>query len=399
MRLLTILFLLLCISAHGQMSVTPVMQGFTPSLVLDFTKGTLPAGLTFTRNSIATRVNASGNIETVANDVPRFDYDPVTLQPRGILIEEARTNLARLSADFDNAVWSKGNDANPPSSVVANVAIGPDGTMSADRFVPGVSGNPANQASFVNSNRIFQEVSSSASTTFTNSIYVKTDAVNTQCAIMVVTSGTNNIISSTTITTSSSWQRISTTGTTNGNRYVFVSSQPVLIWGAQAEVGFFATSYIPTTSSSVTRAAEFCSLSVGSWYNPYEGCWLVRTTIPPPEANYRRIVAYQDDRDFLETYNNGSTGTSAYNGEAGFAKFGTVPTDGFINHAMYYNQSGSAVTRQGLTPITSTRLFGVPTLIYLGCRNTGSGILNAHIAKVVYRPHAPSNSYLQSLTQ
>ena len=47
---------------------------------------------TFTRASIATRVNAQGLIEEVPADTPRFDHDPVTLAPKGLLLEQARTN-------------------------------------------------------------------------------------------------------------------------------------------------------------------------------------------------------------------------------------------------------------------------------------------------------------------
>ncbi len=48
----------------------------TPSLNLDFTTGTMPFGLTFSRTSIATRFNSSGVLETVTANTPRIDYDP-----------------------------------------------------------------------------------------------------------------------------------------------------------------------------------------------------------------------------------------------------------------------------------------------------------------------------------
>ncbi|NID09373.1 hypothetical protein [Fibrivirga algicola] len=75
-----------------------VVGQFTPSLNLDFTKGVMPSGMTYTRSGVATRVNASGILETVLANVPRFDYDPVTLQLKGLLIEEARTNVLLQSA-------------------------------------------------------------------------------------------------------------------------------------------------------------------------------------------------------------------------------------------------------------------------------------------------------------
>lgn len=64
-----------------------------PALDLDFTSGTLDSRITFTRASSATYVNSSGAITTATTNTPRFDYDPVTLEAKGLLIEEQRTNL------------------------------------------------------------------------------------------------------------------------------------------------------------------------------------------------------------------------------------------------------------------------------------------------------------------
>ena len=47
---------------------------------------------------------------------PRFDFDPVTRQPRGILIEEQRTNIVTYSDQFDNSAWTKTR-----CQIVANV--------------------------------------------------------------------------------------------------------------------------------------------------------------------------------------------------------------------------------------------------------------------------------------
>lgn len=47
----------------------------------------------FTRASTATYFDASGTLQTAAINQPRFTYNPATLQPLGLLVEEARTNL------------------------------------------------------------------------------------------------------------------------------------------------------------------------------------------------------------------------------------------------------------------------------------------------------------------
>ncbi len=70
---------------------------YTPSLLLDFSKGVMPASLTFGRASVATRMNPNGLIETVAADVPRFDYQ----------ITSQRTNKLRYSNTLSNASWTK----------------------------------------------------------------------------------------------------------------------------------------------------------------------------------------------------------------------------------------------------------------------------------------------------
>ena len=61
----------------------------------------------FVRNSIATIVNFQGLIEVVQANTPRFDHDPVTLTPKGLLLEEARTNLVLQSSDLSDASWVK----------------------------------------------------------------------------------------------------------------------------------------------------------------------------------------------------------------------------------------------------------------------------------------------------
>jgi hypothetical protein len=58
----------------------------------------LPNFFTFTRASSATAFNSSGTLVTVSSDVPRFDFNPSTLAPRGLLLEGARTNLLLNSA-------------------------------------------------------------------------------------------------------------------------------------------------------------------------------------------------------------------------------------------------------------------------------------------------------------
>lgn len=74
------------------------VPGRAPSLDLDFTAGTADSRLTVTRAGTATRVNASGAIETVAANTARLDYDMQTLACKGLLVEAGSTNLLLNSA-------------------------------------------------------------------------------------------------------------------------------------------------------------------------------------------------------------------------------------------------------------------------------------------------------------
>jgi len=69
--------------------------GFAPAVYTDFTQlgGVLPSSLYSYAGANGTYINSAGVITAATTNVARFDYDPVTLLPRGLLIEESRTNL------------------------------------------------------------------------------------------------------------------------------------------------------------------------------------------------------------------------------------------------------------------------------------------------------------------
>ena len=83
---------------------TPPVLMTTPFIFIN--EGVLDPRITFTRASTATRVNSLGLIEIVEVDIPRLDYDPVTLAQKGILIEESRTNALVRSNDF-STTWAR----------------------------------------------------------------------------------------------------------------------------------------------------------------------------------------------------------------------------------------------------------------------------------------------------
>ena len=74
----------------------------------DFTTGSIPAGMTFTRAATtngASYFNSSGVMNFAGTDVARFDYDPSALTLRGLLYEPSATNYLKYSQDFSNGNW------------------------------------------------------------------------------------------------------------------------------------------------------------------------------------------------------------------------------------------------------------------------------------------------------
>ena len=397
-----------------------------PTMSLNFLSGSLDSRITFTRSSSATRVNASGVIESVTANTPRFDYDPVTLAPRGLLVEEQRTNLLLRSEEFDNASWGTAQ-----AIITANATTSPDGTADADSIIETTasSAHGVNQtatlsavaytySAFVKANgrswvRLFAFQSGPGSTSVW--FNVSTGVVGT------VGAGASNA----TITNfGNGWYRCAFTFTAvaasaslyvqlatadNGaSIYTGDGTSGIFVYGAQLEAGAFATSYIPTVASQVTRTADVATITganFSQWFNAAEGCFVAEadtfdTAFPVAVAATGSGAGYTT-LQLLTT----SAPTNSVRFEVGNttqqADIAASVTSrlGPNKWAGAYAANNFAVSANGGAAVTDTS-GTVPTVseLRLGRGYNPSSVLNGHIRSIRYWPTRLPNAQLQALT-
>lgn len=220
--------------------------------------------ITITRNTPSTYVPvaATGTVYAAPPNTTRVTEN-------GILIEPLSTNLLLYSQDLTQTAWTKGtaNTASP------SAAAAPDGTVTGTQLVTAATGT----------NTISQAITSSATVgSYTFSVWLKSvSGALTGHGVEIYDSTAAAALCSTSASLTTSWARYSCTGTATTGHALAAWITPsmsttVLVWGAQAETRPLPTSYIATTTATVTRNADVVDLPAN--LNPNEGCLLVTVT-------------------------------------------------------------------------------------------------------------------------
>lgn len=276
-------------AAHGIRAPIPAMS-------LPFAAaGVVDPRITFTRASGATRTAQNGLLEVVASGVPRIDYDPVTLACKGLLVEEARTNLLLYSQEFDNAYWVKSN-----TTVVADAVTAPDGALTADKVV-------ASATTSIHGITV-PSTSYTSGGAYTMSVFAKAGEYS---VFSIIRSGTGGFSARFDLSTgtatdligggkvsathvgggwyrcSMSWTSSSSTARTHSiqienpsgtNSFLGDGTSGIYLWGAQLAAKPFPGSYVPTTTAAATKAADVAVMSgsnFSDWYNQAGGTIVV----------------------------------------------------------------------------------------------------------------------------
>ena len=286
----------------------------------------------FSRNTVATRINKDGLIETVAVGKSRLNYPLIDGVVNGCpshLLEPERLQKIQYSEDFSNAAWSKGN-----STVTANQAISPDGSQTADLLQLTSAGGNVYDGVGGSGDYAFSVFAKYVDAQF---IRLRSTGSYAYFDIQNGSVGSTINVSSTKIEDyGNGWYRCTVVGNnTNSLAQIFVSDTDgsntgtgsVYLWGAQLEQGSYATSYIPNygTSAGITRSAETANgAGDASTFNDSEGVLMAEISALADDGTNRyislsdgstsnRVNIFFDSSNDLRGYYNGLSGSISIN--------------------------------------------------------------------------------------
>ena len=356
--------------------------------------------ITFSRASGGTFVGSNGLIQTAGVNVPRFDHDPVTGESLGLLIEEGRTNKMLRSENLVNAsnYWRCFNGATTTlSSVTA-----PDGV--SNMWLVDLSDTPGTSSE---GSRVVQGSLAFNNVVNTFSFYARSVS-GTGTFPVAFFNGSNYVKSYVILTETTQRYEISCPSgisTTNNNIFGFsrrgLSHNETLtqayIFGCQVEAAPYASSYISTDSSAVTRSPDICTIegtSFSSWYNQSVGTIFVDSS-----GNPDKIVVISDGTDSnrhelfststdvtLDQKNGGSSQVSLSQSRFSKAAFAYAADDYGLSVG-----GATAVTDTSATPPTVNKMS-------IGCQYDDSLQLNGHVSRLAYFPSRKADQKLAKMS-
>jgi hypothetical protein len=385
----------------------------------------------YTATTTAPITNYIPALQSAASGVARFEHNPTTGESLGLEIEEQRTNLVLRSEEYDNAAWTKLNVTVTPNTIVA-----PDGTLTADKLVE----NTSNANHFVYNDTPYTLTAQA----YTWSAYAKKGERNwliinafdttsriTYFDLNAGVVGINAAGNTATITpVGNGWYRCTVSRTAAASALGYIELRVasadgtssytgdgfsgLYLWGAQIEAGAFATSYIPTVASQVTRSADAASMTgtnFSSWYRADEGTVYSEASFITANSSFNRLLW---TLGFTGTSTDATFLTAPYTGTSRYRLLGFIgstlnidifPATAYSNNTI--NKSGFAykvndfalsINASSPTTDTSGSMSVLIDRLFIGSSTTSNSHLNGTIKKLAYYPKRLQNEELVGLT-
>ncbi|MDB4245981.1 hypothetical protein N9824_00390 [bacterium] len=219
-------------------------------------------------------------------DTPRLDYpliDGVVSGCPSVLLEPQRTNLIQWSDLFSASSTGGYYGLYWNAIITDNNAISPDGSLNASKVVRGTDDVLIRALSVV-----------TVSTENTATLWAKKGNYD-KITLDIGDEATS------TITLTDEWQRIETTTSSALNTHVDISmpnsasGDYIYIYGFQVEEGSYATSYIPTNGTAVTRLADAANgAGDATTFNDSEGVLMFEGSFPASTTSSNLRIAISD---------------------------------------------------------------------------------------------------------
>lgn len=394
----------------------------------------LPFGSTFTRSSNGTYFDSTGTLQVASSDTPRFDYNPITLEYMGLLLEGQRTNsipnntmqgatASSLPTGWTSSGATSGISINVTGTGTENgmpyIDIRLSGTASAASGIAvNMAGNTTiaatNNQNWVLSSFICVQAGDASSLDYIRHVMSVRDSGGSGLTLVygaqlksAIIAGTvctrhSDVVVTNSASTAYAVPRIECTWL-NGS----VIDVTLRIKVPQFEVGGFATSVILTSGSAATRSTEFTTVNSQSMgYNSNEGTLFVEIGRAITETSGQEIIArFQNngsvtDQIVLVKEIGGSnfrvgvqvsSGSTAYSGYQGF---------GSVRFAIGYKPNDSAFYYSNGVTGSWTSPSSIPSnvqILRLGSDTSGGTHFYGWLRSLKYWPIRLQNSALSGL--
>lgn len=367
---------------------------------------------------------STGYAQTAAGFLTPFAANALRISDQGLLVEEARTNLWLQSQTFSSASWAKTASSTASSGIVA-----PDGTTTVFSFIEDATNSD---------HAITQNVTVVNATVYSVTIYAKKNtrsrlsfyegSVTAARATFDLNAGTvlstagGGTPSASITSLGSGWYRCImqfTAGSSAGvnlNIYIQGDAQTgigayqgdgtsnLYIWGAQFEAGAFVTSYIPTTTGSVTRASDNITASgaLQTLLNALERTVLASLGIIPSIAATPNVINLNNAATTNIALLAASATTAAVraNNTATAATLGSAAdfTTTAVKIGSSWGATGDSVVGNNGTAATSANVM-VPTAnIQIGAGSSSASAMNAYLKRITVWNSRLADAALKTLT-